>query len=193
MGETAFDLKPEAPRRTEIDPLKTIDALRVGLEICFKAGYEPDKTNLQHIIWALMVEASRTERAMSAPKGKGYGNGWPEVVHSAADHFAARASRLESGLPEYELTYRPTMPTAAQISRHGEVMVWLRFCHADDKLRARDILWGRASGRRYDDLKAETGLTTERLRSIKSEQLSIIARRIKKELSGHNWEDAVFS
>ena len=181
MVEPAFDLKPETPRRTEIDPIRTIEALRVGEQICFKAGHDPDKITITQIIWALLVEAARTERALLAPKGKGYGNGWPEVVQSPADVFAARASRLESGLPEYEVTYRPDMPTAAQISRYDEVMIWLRFCHADDKLRARDVLWGLATGRRRA-LAAETGLTQARIRSIKSEQLKNIANRLKADL-----------
>lgn len=180
MSETAFDIKPEAPFRTELDPIRTMEALQAGLKICWKAGYDPDKTNLQHIIWALIVEATRTERAMESPRGKGFGSGWPEIAYSQADHFAARAARLEAKMPEYEITYRPDLPTAAQISRHGEVTLWLRFCHADDKLRARDVLWGRARDGHYRNLREQTGLTANRLRSIKSEQLRIIAKRLRE-------------
>lgn len=183
MSETAFDIKPDIPRRTEIDPIRTIEALRVGEELCFRAGADPDKIKVTDMVWALLVEAAKTERAMEAPKGKGYGNGWPEVVHSAADHFAARASRLESGLPEYEIIYRPDLPTAAQISRYEEVMVWLRFCHGDDQQRVRDVLWGLASRRNREQLRKEAGgITQARLRSIKCEQLRIIAERLKSEL-----------
>jgi len=185
------DLKEERPLRTAIDPIRTIDAIRHGFKLCIACGYDSAEATLPKIIWALLIEAARVERAMEAPRGRGYGNGWPDVVHTPADIFAARASRLESKLPEYETTFRPDSPTAAQISRYSEVLLWLRFIHADDKLRARDVLWGKACGRRWPDLSKETGLTVKRLKNLKAEQLNAISKRLKQELHGFDLRSAL--
>ncbi len=182
-GSPAYDIREERAIRTKIDPLRTIAAIRHGFRICVKCGYEPEKTTLQQIIWALFVEAARTERAMDSPRGKGFGNGWPDVWRSPAEEFAARASRLESGLPEYEVSHQHARPTAAQVSRYDEVTVWLRFTHAVDKIQARDVLWGRAMGKPWPKLQTETGLTIKRMKNMKAEQLGVISKRLKAELS----------
>ena len=195
MTATAYDVKEEGPLRSQIDPFRTIDALREGYEICFRSGFTEAELRAKptQIVWALIVEATRTERAMQAPRAKGFGNGWPEVVRSQAEEFAARASRLESGLPEYEIVPRSPRPTAAQISRWDEVMVWLRFCHAVDKLQARDVLWLKAMGAPWPALQEQTGLSIKRLKNMKAEQLRHIMARLRQELKKYNWEDAVFS
>lgn len=187
----SYDLKEERPVRTAIDPIRTIDAIRHGFRICVASGYDSAEATLPKIVWALFVEAARVERAMSTPRGRGYGNGWPEIVYSAADHFAARASRLESQMPEYEITQSRDCPTAAQISRYDEVSVWLRFCHGEDKILLRDVLWGKAGGRPWPVLASQTGLSIKRCKNIKAEQLNEIAKRLKHELHGFDLRSAL--
>lgn len=183
MSDLAFDIKPERPQRTAIDPIKTVDALRYGWVICHGCGYEPDKITLENMIWALFVEAARIERELPGVGGVGFPAAWPEIWRSAGEIFEARRERLAGGLPEYEVDRRGPKPTAAQISRYSEVIVWLRFCHAADKLQAVSVLWGRASGIPYPKLTRATGLSVSRLRAMKTEQLRAIAKRLRHELS----------
>lgn len=183
MTEAAYNLKPDIPQRTAIDPIKTVDALRFGWVICYGCGYEPDKIRLEDMIWALLVEAARIERELPGVGGVGFPAAWPDIWRSAGEIFEARRERLASGLPEYEQDRRRPQPTAAQISRYSEVIVWLRFCHAADKLQAVSVLWGRASRVPYPKLRIATGLSVQRLRGIKTEQLRAIAKRLRQELS----------
>jgi len=180
-----FSAKEEGVRRTEIDPFRTVDALRYGFVICTGCGYEREKITLQDMIWALLVEAARVERHLPGAGGVGFPLAWPEIWRSAADIKFKRNARIEAGMDEFDgerRTFTPR-PTAAQISRHDEVIVWLRFCHGVDKIQAVTVLWGRASGVPYDELRKQTGLSIARLRSLKSEQLKAIAKRLKQELN----------
>ena len=191
MSEAAYDIREERPVRTKIDPLRTIAAIRHGFRICIQCGYEPEKTTLQQIIWALFIEAAKVERALDAPRVAGFGQGWPDIWRCEGEEFAARRSRLESGLPEYETRTQKERPTAAQISRYDEVTVWLRLIHAADKLQARDVLWGRAMGKPWPKLQEETGLTIKRIKNMKAEQLGVISKRLKAELGEADLESAL--
>lgn len=188
MTDPAYDISydrstDDAPIRTAIDPIKTVDALRYGWTICHGCGYEPDKIQLENMIWVLIVEAARVERQLPGVSGIGFPAPWPDIWRSASEIFEARRERLASGLPEYENDRRDPKPSAAQISRYSEVIIWLRFCHAADKTQAVSVLWGRASGVPYPEMRKATGLSVQRLRAIKSEQLRAIAKRLKQELS----------
>lgn len=179
----SYDLKEERPVRTAIDPVKTVDALRYGFVICHGCGYEPAKIRLEDMIWSLLVEAARVERELPGVGGIGFTPAWPDVWRSIGEEFENRRSRLETGLPEYEPDLRKPRPSAAQISRYSEVILWLRFCHAKDKMQAVSVLWGRANGIPYPKLREVTGLSVQRLRATKTEQLGAIAKRLKRELS----------
>ena len=189
----AYDVKPDIPMRTGIDPVKTVDALRYGFVICHGCGYEAEKIRLEDMIWALLVEAARVERELPGVSGIGFPAAWPDIWRSAGEEFENRRSRLESGLPEYEPDQRKPRPSAAQISRYSEVILWLRFCHAVDKLQAVSVLWGRASGIPYQKLVKSTGLSVSRLRAVKTEQLKAIANRLKQELSAGQLAGAINS
>lgn len=178
-----YDMTGEVPRRTAIDPVKTVDALRYGWIICHGCGYEPKDIQLENMVWALLVEAARIERELPGVGGVGFPSAWPEIWRSGKEKFEAQVSRLASGMPEYENDRRGPKPTAAQISRYSEVILWLRFCHAADKIQAVGVLWGRASGIPYPKLRDATGLSVQRLRGLKSEQLRAISKRLKHELS----------
>ena len=189
MTSPAYDVKPLKPVRTKIDPVRTINALREGWRICFNCGSDPDKIRLEDMVWALIVEAAKVERQLPGLKSLAMGNGWPEIVRFASDHKFAQNARIEAGMEEFdgERVRRPG-PSADQITRYEEVIIWVRFIHAKNKLMARDVLWGRASGTPYEVLRAETGLSISRMRGLKTEQLKIISDRLKEELRNFDEE-----
>ena len=183
MTSPAYDIKEETPQRTAIDPVRTVDALRHGWTIC-NFVYGRDEITIERMVWSLFVEAAKVERSIPGVGGVGFPASWPEIWRSFGEVFEARRERLASGMPEYEQDRRSPKPTAAQISRYGEVILWLRFIHAKDKIQAMRVFWGRASGIPYPVLQKETGLSVSRLRNMRSEQLKTISRRLKQELSG---------
>ena len=180
MSEAAYDIREERPVYTELDPIRTPEALLYGLQICQSCDY--DRAGLTDVIWTLFVEAARTERAIVRPGPAGFNSGYPAIIHLPSEIFEARLERLKDKMPEYENTAPRIQPTAAQFSRYEEVSRWLRFCHYPDKKKAMRVLWFRAQNKPYPWISEHEGWKIGMIRKVKSQQLAIIAGRIKDAL-----------
>lgn len=191
MTAPAYDVKEERPRKVEIDLRASEAALRHGQALAIKAGCDPLK--LREVIWALLVDAARTERAFAKPGPTGYVSGWPdcwdtpgEIAGAYNDRYAEKRAAESAKVQFDEQLYRPIersqAPRAAEVSRYETVTTWLRFCHGFEKRRVIRILWWRAHGRPYGWISQADGQPVRRIREIRAEQLVRIETGLKKSL-----------
>lgn len=180
MNSTAYDTKPEGPVRTELDRPAVERALRFGSKLAVNAGCDPD--DWRTVVWALFVEAARTERAIAKPGPTGFGTGYPDIWYTAAE-IRGTENQWAADRIEYTPEIKPNA-SAAQMDRHATVTVWLRFMHGADKLRLLRIVWWRAHGRSVSWIAKQEGMSASQIRRIKNDQLDNIIDRLKAELKG---------
>lgn len=191
MTANAYEIREERPKAVEIDLRASEAALRHGQELAKAAGCDPAK--LREVIWALMVDAARTERAFARPGPTGFASGWPdcwqtpgEIVGAYNDRNserrAAETAKIQFDDDLYRGSERAEAPRAAEVSRYEAVTTWLRFCHGFEKRRVIRIVWWRAHGRPYPWISRQDGQPVRRVREIRAEQLEKIEAGIKKRL-----------
>ena len=95
-----------------------------------------------------LEEAAVTLRRVPNPPGssaKGYGSSWPDYVHEARHAYGYHEVRMR------------IIPSAAEIQRMEECIVWLSWLSADDA----KIVWYRAEGRRWRQVCYAVGLVRQ--------------------------------
>ena len=78
--------------RSEIDPIRTGEALIAGERFLLSDGYEP---TMQDIIFVLLQEAYQTECAEKGVGPRGDVSCMPEVYHTNAEIFATEIDALK--------------------------------------------------------------------------------------------------
>lgn len=132
---------------------KTEAALRAGEALLIAEGIERPK--LFEIVFALIVEASATLRAMPDKERTWLSScdrsGWPSMVQDpqdAREAFAVLAERVRLGEESAEaLSSRRDKPSAQAIDRVWLVTDWRRLLVGKNRIRDWRILWLLADGR----------------------------------------------
>lgn len=95
-----------------------------------------------------MEEAALTLRRLPNPRGsgaRGYGRSWPEYAREAKHAYGYHEARMR------------VVPSAAQIQRMDEALVWLRWLSPEDA----KIVWMRAEGARWRAVCIEAGVVRQ--------------------------------
>lgn len=178
----AYDLSPVRPVRTELDLVRTWDAVRASCQRLLDLGYEPREIDYPIIAWNCFVRAAQTERSLPRPRPSEYGSSMPEVYRTTAEEFINRIERLKDKMEEYEVEQRPTYPTAAAIQEYEEVTLWLRFVYGRDRERDQKIIWLRAKGMGCPRLGGMWGISAKTVSNIRTTQLGNIGKRLHADL-----------
>lgn len=173
MNSPAFDMKPERPRYTEIDPIVSSDAWIAAETIAEIGG----ALTQQNVVKIALREAARVERFMIAPSGVGFVSAWPEIWRSGSERFAVMVEQIADKI-EIPPMMGISRPTARDVQRYEEVVKWLQFCHWQDKVLAMQIVWARARGDRLEAVAKDVGLKPGTVRNLDYEQRGIIAKRL---------------
>lgn len=183
MTSQAYDLSPVRPVRTELNLVRTWDAVRASAQRLLDLGYEPREIDYALIAWNCFVRAAHTERSLPRPRPSEYGSSMPEVYRTTAEEFINRIERLKDKMIEYEVEQRPAYPTAAAIQEYEEVTLWLRFVHGRDRERDQKIVWMRAKGIGCPRLARDWGIAEKTVSNIRSTQLANIGKRLHSDLT----------
>lgn len=113
---------------------ETRKAIEAGIDLLRAEGYQVSfPESLSSIVWRLLVEATDTLRRLpDREKGwlmAGDRIAWPEVIHSAQEHYEAELQRLVDLKMSKELAPLPRLAVAdpAAIPRMLTVLSWLRY------------------------------------------------------------------
>lgn len=109
----------------------------------------------REVVFWLMREAARTERAIKGPGPRGHVSCMPEVYHTNGEIFATEVAMIQD-----KISYPPTVKvvvTAGAASRYLEVTKWLRFVRGKTLERGKSCLWLMANNYPPFVIARETG------------------------------------
>lgn len=138
--------------RSKVDVEKARKAIQAARRALFHEGGEASRREL--VFW-LLKDAARTERAMKGPGPRGHVSCMPEVYHTAGEIFATEVAMVSEGI-SYPPQIREVI-TAEAAGRYLEVTKWLRFVRGKTKERGKTALWLMAKGVPPFYIARETG------------------------------------
>ena len=177
MMTSAVRVNAEDWIRSPVDvPLarKAVSAARRAL-----VSEDRDASPREVVFW-LMREAARTERAIKGPGPRGHVSCMPEVYHTNGEIFATEVAMIQD-----KISYPPTVKvvvTAGAASRYLEVTKWLRFVQGINRAKSKELLWLIASGVTLTAVARRLGYpSNEAVRAAKHRRLGDIVNRLNKE------------
>ena len=133
MSEPAYDIKPDLPFRTQLDPITVSQVLYAGarmLELESPPDAEPPTINA--VIWRLIQEAVECDRAIRRPAPKPKTKSGPDVCYTRSEIWAVELQWAADNIV-YPPRFIRDLPSAAAHQRYLEVMTWFRFITTKSK------------------------------------------------------------
>lgn len=133
MSDLAFDIKPERPQRTVIDPFRTAQLVYEGGRLLEAESDEQPK--LKPIIWRLIQEAVECDRAIRKPGPAVPSRSGPEIYYSRSEIWATELQWAADNIT-HPPRFVVEQPSAAAHQRYLDVMTWFRFITSKGKNKA---------------------------------------------------------
>lgn len=134
----------------------------------------------REIVFVLLREAARTEKAVKKPGPRGHVSCMPEAYHSESDIWVTEVAMTQDGI-----TYPPRIThvaSSAELQRYMEVVKWLRYVEGRDRQKSKELLWLLASGAPTHFISKRTGLHTQSaIRGAKYRRLGEIVKRLEEQ------------
>ncbi len=141
---------------------------------------EDEEASKNDIVFWLLKEAVRTERAIAPPGPRGYISSMPEAYHTNNEIFAVEVEMIADSI-YYPPRIKP-VATSAAAERYMEVMKWLRFVRGRNRSDSKALLWLMAQDAPAGYIGRVTPYRTKSAqRAAKHRRLNEIVKRLDEE------------